>query len=161
MWWGLHWFQRVDSRVQDFGIATLCLSWVLNLHPNGLWYAFWRNLVHFGSSNAYFGLYNFWFPALSFIEYRWNSVFSVPFTMQESQLIGWWLVLRTFTSYSRWTLMKTVPRILYVIYVRIRADKKRYLQTYFAVKGNYILIAIRGCTNVQCYLKSKISIDLC
>ena len=30
-------------------------------------------------------------------------------------------------------------------HVRIMADKKRYLQTYFAVKDKYILIAIRGC----------------
>ena len=37
------------------------------------------------------------------------------------------------------------------------ADKKRYLQT--AVKDKYIVKAIRGFTNIQCYLKGKISID--
>ena len=44
-------------------------------------------------------------------------------------------------------------------YVRIMADK-RYLQIYFAVKDNYIIIAISSCTNIQCYLKGKIIIDL-
>ena len=43
--------------------------------------------------------------------------------------------------------------------IRIMEDKKCYLQTYFAVKDKYISKAIRGCTNIQCYLKSKISID--
>ena len=40
------------------------------------------------------------------------------------------------------------------------ADKKRYLQTYFAVKDKYRIIAIRGCTSIQCYFKGKSSIDL-
>ena len=44
-------------------------------------------------------------------------------------------------------------------HVKIIVDKKRYLQT--AVKDKYIIIAVRGCTNIQCYLKGKkISIDL-
>ena len=38
---------------------------------------------------------------------------------------------------------------------------KLYLQTYFAVKDDYIIIAISSGTNILCYLKGKISIDLC
>ena len=35
-------------------------------------------------------------------------------------------------------------------HVRIMADKQ-YLQTYFAVKDNYITLAISSCTNIQGY----------
>ena len=41
--------------------------------------------------------------------------------MQESQLIGWWLVPRTSVSYSRWTLMKIIPRLCHP-HVRIIAE---------------------------------------
>ena len=44
-------------------------------------------------------------------------------------------------------------------FVRIMAVKQ-YLQTYFVVKDDYI-ITISSCTHIQCYLKSKISIDFC
>ena len=45
-------------------------------------------------------------------------------------------------------------------HVRIMADKAIYLETYFAVKDKYVIIAISSCINIQCYLKGKISIDL-
>ena len=43
---------------------------------------------------------------------------------------------------------------------RIMADKKWYLQTYFTVKDKHVIIAIRSCTNIKCYLKDKISMEL-
>ena len=57
--------------------------------------------------------------------------------------------------------MKMLLRILDVIYLRIMADKKRYLQTYIAVKDNYILITIGGLTNVSVdFLKAKIFLHI-
>ena len=54
-------------------------------------------------------------------------------------------------------MLSRIP-VPYVIHVRLMADKG-ILQTYFTVKDKYIIIAIRGCTNIQCYLKDKISKD--
>ena len=62
-----------------------------------------------------------------------------------------WMMISTKNIYVKFSLNShengTVDT-LHHPYVRIMADKKQYLQTYFAVKGNYIVIAIRGCTNI-------------
>ena len=62
-----------------------------------------------------------------------------------------WIMISTGNVYVIFSLKpnenSTENTLCYPL-VRIMLDKKRNLQTYFAVKDNYIVIAIRGCTNI-------------
>ena len=73
------------------------------------------------------------------------------------------MMISTENIYVIFSLNSHEPGTKYTLrypYARIMTDKKRYLQTYFAIIDKYIIIAISSCTNILCYLKSKISIDL-
>ena len=119
----LGWHICTDSRVRDCGISVLFKALALILQPS-VWYDTCSGYM-WCISVATCGAFRFfqcviWFvklPISSFV-IRWISMkYGLFWAIYSARKPADWMMIRTFTSYSRWNLMKMVPRILCVIHM--------------------------------------------